>query len=452
MASSPSLSEEEVSAAIAAIPGYCLSELPNFADKLANYPDPPEILRATSEALRAFMTGRDQPAFLGRVGLHLLLEFNKPHEQRGEGAFEQAEAELLQTIALMGRKGRAIPTSPKNFLRGIELARRNLGAYAANLSSQEEMTAEERVSRQARMLTLFYRNIFSSEDAKVIVPGLLSRMDQASMQKLGYKLSDLARALFSIADLIAGRIDQHLQWARPLFEQQSCEAQIAEMRGQSPMLERMWRFAESRFGDAKDRASAAFQVSEMSWAPVFTLAREELQNLFGDEIMGALFRLSLGFGDLADFEPEHIYLGSPIRSRPFIRLDDNSLFLPVVPLLISFPFEIVEFLIGNDRQLDKAYSRARTNYLEHAVEQLIREALPSATVSRGGRSGEAILRGHRHHAVWSLDLNFDRARKLADLLPDPDLVRFVGLEEGLFANYLERQPLVPRQRQQIGDR
>lgn len=51
-----------------------------------------------------------------------------------------------------------------------------------------------------------------------------------------------------------------------------------------------------------------------------------------------------------------------------------------------------------------------------------------------------------------LDLNFDRARELADLLPDPDLVRFVGLEEGLFANYLERQPLVPRQRQQIGDR
>lgn len=142
----------------------------------------------------------------------------------------------------------------------------------------------------------------------------------------------------------------------------------------------MWRFAESRFGDAKDRASAAFQVSEMSWAPVFTLAREELQNLFGDEITGALFRLSLGFGDLADFEPEHIYLGSPIRSRPFIRLDDNSLFLPVVPLLISFPFEIVEFLIGNDRQLDKAYSRARTSYLEDATEQLIREALPSATV------------------------------------------------------------------------
>lgn len=51
-----------------------------------------------------------------------------------------------------------------------------------------------------------------------------------------------------------------------------------------------------------------------------------------------------------------------------------------------------------------------------------------------------------------LDLDFDRARELADMFPDPDLVRFVGLEEGLFTNYLERQPLLPGQRQQIGDR
>ena len=383
MASSPTLSEREVSAAIAAIPGYGLSELPNLANELENYPDPSEILGATSDALRSFLTSRDQPAFLGRMGLHLLLDLNKSHEQRaGKRAFEQAEAELLQTIALVGCRGPAVPTSPKNFLRGIELAHRNLGAYAANLSSQEEMTAEERVSRQARMLTLFYRNIFSSEDAKVILPDLLSRMDQASIHKLGYKLSDLARALFSIGDLIAGRIDHRLKWIRPFFEQHDCEAQIAELRGQSPMLDRTWRFAESRFGDASDRASAAFQVSELSWAPVFTLAREELQTMFGDEITGALYKLSLGFGDLADFEPEHICLGSPIRSRPFIRLDDDSLFLPVVPLLISFPFEIVEFLIGNDRQLDNAYSRARTSYLEHAVEELIRQALPSATVYR----------------------------------------------------------------------
>ena len=50
-----------------------------------------------------------------------------------------------------------------------------------------------------------------------------------------------------------------------------------------------------------------------------------------------------------------------------------------------------------------------------------------------------------------LDLDFDQARELSGLLPDPDLVRFVGLEEGLFTEYLQQQPLLPRQRQKIGN-
>jgi hypothetical protein len=380
MASSPLLSEEEVSAAVTAIPGYGLTELPNIGDRLENYPNPPEIQRATTEALTAFLACRDPTAFLARMGLHLLHELNKPFEHRGVRAFEQAEAELLQTIALMGHQESTIPTSPKNFLRGLELARRNLGAFAAKLSQKEEMTAEDRVARKARILTLFYRNIFNSEDAKVIVPTLLSRMDQVSQRKLGYKLSDLSRALFSIADLIANRIDQRLKWIRPFFEPNDCEAQIAELCAEAPLLNRLWRFAEDRFVSAGDRANAAFQVSEMGWGPTFTLSRDELRQRFGHVITEAIFTLSLRFGDLADFNPEHIYLGSPIRSRPFIRLDDDTLFLPVVPLLFSFPFEIVELLIGEDGELDEAYSKARTGYLEDTTEHIVRQALPSAAV------------------------------------------------------------------------
>ena len=50
-----------------------------------------------------------------------------------------------------------------------------------------------------------------------------------------------------------------------------------------------------------------------------------------------------------------------------------------------------------------------------------------------------------------LDLDFDRARELAALLPNPDMVRFIGLEDGLFDNFLAQESLVPGQRQQIGD-
>ena len=44
-----------------------------------------------------------------------------------------------------------------------------------------------------------------------------------------------------------------------------------ELRGQSPMLDRTWRFAESRFGDASDRASAAFQVTARPHTEILTV-------------------------------------------------------------------------------------------------------------------------------------------------------------------------------------
>jgi hypothetical protein len=50
-----------------------------------------------------------------------------------------------------------------------------------------------------------------------------------------------------------------------------------------------------------------------------------------------------------------------------------------------------------------------------------------------------------------LDLDFERANELSKLLPDPGLVRFVGLEEELFSSYLREQMLVPRQHERINE-
>lgn len=50
-----------------------------------------------------------------------------------------------------------------------------------------------------------------------------------------------------------------------------------------------------------------------------------------------------------------------------------------------------------------------------------------------------------------LDMDVEQAKEVSTLLPDPNLVRFVGLEQGLFGSYLQGQPLLPRPRQRIGD-
>lgn len=50
-----------------------------------------------------------------------------------------------------------------------------------------------------------------------------------------------------------------------------------------------------------------------------------------------------------------------------------------------------------------------------------------------------------------VDLDFGRAKEIAAQLPYPDLVRFVGLDEDLLADYLQGKALIPRSRRRIGD-
>jgi hypothetical protein len=50
-----------------------------------------------------------------------------------------------------------------------------------------------------------------------------------------------------------------------------------------------------------------------------------------------------------------------------------------------------------------------------------------------------------------LNLDLEQANELSKLLPDPGLVRFVGLEEGLFSSYLGGQILLPSQHERIGN-
>lgn len=370
--------------AAVAIPGYGLSQLVELAQEQEVDPQPEKTLEATTSELKALLVGRDQVAFLARTGLHLLLQMAKDgFSDGGKVTFEQAEAELLQSFALMADRCQGVPTSPANFRRAWDLARRNLRAFSGIMTSTgEEATPETRVSRQARVMTLHYRNIFNSDDAKEIVPGLLTHMDQVSTNRLGYRLSDVARAMMHLFEDVPRRIQAYAKHTLAFYNGSASEADYGALAERSAMSERLWTWAQAKFSDSKGRASAAFQISEMGWGPVFTYSRDELEALFGPLVTEALFRLSLRFGALADFEERHLYLGSPIRQRPFIRLDEDHLFLPLPALLISFPFEMVEHLIGEDKSLAEAYASARTDYLEEAAEKIVRKAMPSATVYR----------------------------------------------------------------------
>src|SRR3546814_8476808 len=102
----------------------------------------------------------------------------------------------VQTCALP-----IFPTAPNSMVRGWYLAQRNLRAFAnvtgETINPNDPIT---RIVAQARVQTLYYRNFFSSDDAKDILPTLLQPLDRLSLDRLGYRLSDLARALFDLLE------------------------------------------------------------------------------------------------------------------------------------------------------------------------------------------------------------------------------------------------------------
>lgn len=366
-----------------AIPGFGFSGPGEQVAPELRDPDPARTFTKTGAELRTLLSGRDSVAFLARTGLHLFLQLAKDPTSDSVEGLQQPGAELLQTIALMHPRGPDVPTSPRNMVRAWELAERNIHAYTGSaIPSGSNLSASERVSRQARIQTLFYRNIFSSDDAQEIVPALLAYMDQASLSRLGYRVSDVARALFRFLQLIPDKLDSLRSVPAGFHTGQVDATALERLVSSSTLCRRAWRFANHSRTDPQYRAWVAFQLSELAWAPAFTFSRAELETLFGSGVTGALFRASIGFGELASLETGSIYLDSPIRRRPFIRLSEDALFLPFPAMLVSFPFAIIEGLFEGDTGLSEAYSAARTRYLEDATAALVAKALPSATLYR----------------------------------------------------------------------
>lgn len=79
-------------------------------------------------------------------------------------------------------------------------------------------------------------------------------------------------------------------------------------------------------------------------------------------------------------------------------------------------------------------------------------AAPRRGVRLAGDDAKRLFSGAVITPFGPLGIDLDQARALADLLPDPDLVRFVGMEETLLSDYLDHLPLAPRLGQRLGER
>jgi hypothetical protein len=367
---------------ISAIPGY--GEISPESLRRENVDGDASVISAdTASRLLAFLKARDPVALLAKSGEQLLREMRPGEIGPGPSGLEQVHVEFLQAFAIAAGTGRSVPASPKSMVRLWGLAQRNLAAYLTMTDQGADADEAAHLARRVRMRTVFYRNIFNSDDAAQVLPALFARMDTAAERGLGFRTSDFAKALFQIFNEVGRRFYDRIEVEEVLRAGTEPASAVQTMLHGSHWAKRLWRYAEKRPLPLEGIGWAGFQLAEMLCATLFTFSRADLVARFGAPITDALFSRSMTFGSIAEADLPHIYLANPIWDRPFIAIDANTLFIPLPVLIVSFPFRIIEGLLGSDAKLNKAYSDARTHYLEDDVERIVRLSLPSAAVYAG---------------------------------------------------------------------
>src|SRR6185369_6030608 len=102
-----------------------------------------------------------------------------------------------------------------------------------------------------------------------------------------------------------------------------------------------------------------------------------------ETLISFLEKLTLNFGDLKDFTPEHIILSNPTHHRPFIRLDDSTFFSAIWGIMPHLALDMLENLIWSDDELRKEYAYIKSKYLEDQIEEIFKQGFPSAKLYRG---------------------------------------------------------------------
>lgn len=368
-----------------ALPGYTEFELPESEHEDWTTSDWQDEFNLTKDQVARFLAIRDPFIVLARSAIRLITERPEPTDKLIP--LEQSSVEIIQALLLFNTAPiKSTPTSPGSFVRFWPLVSRNQTAFLhMQMRSDEDNKAVAFVSQRARLQTLYYRNLFTRSDCEEFVSALLTRVDTASENTLGYRLSELLRAMIRIVVLFEEKLHAFRAQVYNVLTGRS-RSEVLEaidfFRRAYPVAERAWRNKSEKFSDLKGLRDAGFQLSELAYPWVCTFSHQQLEQEFAPHIVQAIDRLCFRPGDLASSDPLHIYLNNPIWQRPYIRRD-NGVFVALPNLIFSFPFAIFEGLMVGHGNLLKAYEDARAELLESEVARIVRRSMPSAKVYEG---------------------------------------------------------------------
>ena len=291
--------------------------------------------------------------------------------------------ELIQSILLMSKFDReSTPLNPNHVNELLESCWSLFDAFS-NKQLKKEGGDEGVLSafaRDVKMHTLYFRLPYDLDFCHSLVERISTKFDKKVNHE--YRLADRYKFLVELLNKHQVRFwgfSQHFSAIRDASTKEQVVSAIEFFltRNENARLE--WsRCNVDAFGFEKLQQIATwFAWTSQEW--IYTFTGED----FSELDRNTLLNLSMEFGDLAECEIEHFFLDNPVRKKPFIQKNDGSYFTCQPQAAMTFPFEILETLIPQNRSIQHKFSQCRSEVLEDLVYEIVSHALPSARVYRG---------------------------------------------------------------------
>lgn len=308
----------------------------------------------------------------------------------------QHHVELLQAILLMQEPSEeARPSNPRDVIEIDELVRQVSQSFFLRRIGQLPGSDEARKARlmlieDLRGQTQAVRNLGYANQIRRIVSDVFAPLDDVIEGVRGVRVGNLFEMHAGLEALAEERLNAHHVRLRPILHATSLREAVdlyaRAVDGSQEYADEIHEFLRSERAALPSAKLMLVSHADLRVMDCFIFELADIVQAYPGEVDSAALRgvidsLSLTWGDLADHDPEHLFLGNPVWRQPVVRLATETYFWPILSLFYSFAWDLMESLVPDDAK--ERYSNSRSSYLEDSVEQLLRTALPTATVLRG---------------------------------------------------------------------
>jgi hypothetical protein len=307
--------------------------------------------------------------------------------------FNQSHVELVQALALRvpeDQRSRRLchPDIVQELLDGLpDLAdafhqRRFVQMEATRTQDEKAVLA---LQEHLRLHTQTVRNWGYFHRVVRILRDLVAPIDGICREATGIQATTLISLFEQLVDEREKRATERIGKLSTVMTQRTVESAIRAYYEVNPHLEDsaegMIRVAKERNYSLDEIRAVLLSHSDLSLVDDTTFRVDEVAkqlSVDSNDLKRALSKLSLTFGDLANENPEHLFLTNPVWTRPVIRLSDDEYYCAIPMIFFSFAFPIMEHVLEENADALKQYFDRRAVFLEEQVEGIFRNAFPES--------------------------------------------------------------------------